>query len=237
MDIVILCGGRGLRLGAVTKKIPKPLVNINNRPILSYILDQIDLKETGNVFICTGYKSKHFENYLQKKELKFIKPITSKGHWTWDTGRRLFELRSKLSDNFIILYGDNYVNFSFSKYLSLLNKKKYVFSLLLQNAILCDDGHGNVNIKNLNKVEIYSDIRSNKYKYSDLGYIKCTKKIFNYFDEKNKNESLTIILNRLTSNKTVNCIITKNKFITITNQAKLKIANIYFKRLKYLNSI
>ena len=35
---VILCGGRGTRLGSVTKKIPKSLVKIKGKPIIWYIL-------------------------------------------------------------------------------------------------------------------------------------------------------------------------------------------------------
>ena len=36
--VVILCGGRGTRLGAVTKKTPKSLVRIKDKPIIWYIL-------------------------------------------------------------------------------------------------------------------------------------------------------------------------------------------------------
>ena len=39
MDVVVLCGGRGLRLGSITKKIPKPLLNVNQEPFLRYILN------------------------------------------------------------------------------------------------------------------------------------------------------------------------------------------------------
>ena len=35
---VILCGGKGTRLGSITKKIPKSLVKIQNKPIIWYIL-------------------------------------------------------------------------------------------------------------------------------------------------------------------------------------------------------
>ena len=35
---VILCGGRGTRLGSITKKIPKSLVEIKGKPIIWYIL-------------------------------------------------------------------------------------------------------------------------------------------------------------------------------------------------------
>ena len=38
--VIILCGGKGLRLRPLTKDIPKPLIEIKNKPILQYILNQ-----------------------------------------------------------------------------------------------------------------------------------------------------------------------------------------------------
>ena len=34
IKVVILCGGRGTRLNEKTKKIPKPLIRIDDKPIL-----------------------------------------------------------------------------------------------------------------------------------------------------------------------------------------------------------
>ena len=39
MKVVILCGGLGSRLAEETKLIPKPMVKIGNKPILSHIMD------------------------------------------------------------------------------------------------------------------------------------------------------------------------------------------------------
>ena len=39
MKTVILCGGLGSRLAEETKAIPKPMVKIGNKPILSHITD------------------------------------------------------------------------------------------------------------------------------------------------------------------------------------------------------
>ena len=36
---VILCGGKGTRLGSLGKKIPKALVSIHNKPIIWYIIN------------------------------------------------------------------------------------------------------------------------------------------------------------------------------------------------------
>ena len=36
--ILILCGGKGTRLRPITKRIPKPLIEINGEPMLHYII-------------------------------------------------------------------------------------------------------------------------------------------------------------------------------------------------------
>ena len=38
---VILCGGLGTRLGAITKKTPKPLIKIGNKSFLDYLIDRL----------------------------------------------------------------------------------------------------------------------------------------------------------------------------------------------------
>ena len=38
-EAVILVGGKGLRLGKITKKIPKPLIEINKKPFLDYLIN------------------------------------------------------------------------------------------------------------------------------------------------------------------------------------------------------
>jgi NDP-sugar pyrophosphorylase family protein len=50
MKAVILCAGEGERLKPLTEITPKPLILINNKPILSYILDSLP-NEINEVFI------------------------------------------------------------------------------------------------------------------------------------------------------------------------------------------
>ena len=38
MKVVILCGGKGTRLGVDTKTVPKPMIKIDKDPILVHIL-------------------------------------------------------------------------------------------------------------------------------------------------------------------------------------------------------
>ena len=43
MKIVILAGGYGTRMAEYTKTIPKPMININNTPILMKIISHISI--------------------------------------------------------------------------------------------------------------------------------------------------------------------------------------------------
>ena len=36
IQMIILCGGRGKRMGSITKRIPKPMIKVGNRSILEH---------------------------------------------------------------------------------------------------------------------------------------------------------------------------------------------------------
>ena len=63
---IILCGGRGTRLGSIGKKIPKSLIKINGHPIIWYIMNNL-VKNSFNHFILpVGYKGNLIKRYFQK---------------------------------------------------------------------------------------------------------------------------------------------------------------------------
>ncbi len=43
-QVVILAGGLGTRLGQITESIPKSLVKVDDKPIISHILDWISIQ-------------------------------------------------------------------------------------------------------------------------------------------------------------------------------------------------
>lgn len=70
---VILCGGKGTRLGLIGKKIPKTLVKIHGKPIIWYII-KILIKNKFNHFILpTGYKKNQIESFFKKKVNFWVK--------------------------------------------------------------------------------------------------------------------------------------------------------------------
>ena len=57
--VVIMAGGKGVRLGALTKNSPKPMLEINGKPMLEIILEKC---------IDAGFTKYYISvNYLKKK--------------------------------------------------------------------------------------------------------------------------------------------------------------------------
>ena len=51
MKAVILAAGRGSRLGKITSNLPKPMITIDNKPILQYNLEMCKESGINDVFI------------------------------------------------------------------------------------------------------------------------------------------------------------------------------------------
>jgi len=84
--VLIMAGGRGERLGDLTKKLPKPMVLINNSTIISRILNQLIDQQFINISISIHYLSNKIKNYLisysEKLKINFIeekKPLGTIG--------------------------------------------------------------------------------------------------------------------------------------------------------------
>ena len=62
--MVILAGGRGSRLAAVTRDTPKPMVPIGGHPILWHIMKMYSLYGLSDFVICLGYKGNVIRDYF-----------------------------------------------------------------------------------------------------------------------------------------------------------------------------
>jgi glucose-1-phosphate cytidylyltransferase len=64
IPVVILCGGMGTRLREATERVPKPLVDIGERPILWHIMKLYRAHGFRRFVLCLGYKSWAIKEYF-----------------------------------------------------------------------------------------------------------------------------------------------------------------------------
>jgi len=68
LQAIILAGGLGSRLRPITDYVPKPLIPINNIPLIEWQIKQLKKFKINEKIICTGYKTDQIENYLEQKD-------------------------------------------------------------------------------------------------------------------------------------------------------------------------
>ena len=116
MKAIILAGGRGKRLKPVTDYVPKPLIPLDNIPIIEWQI--LYLKKFGvkTIIICTGYKTEQIENYLNSKKNFGIKIIFSKEKNPLGTGGAIKQaIRNIKEKSFFVLNGDVITNIDIKK--------------------------------------------------------------------------------------------------------------------------
>ena len=64
MKVVILAGGLGTRLSEYTNLIPKPMVQINKKPIIYYIMKHFSNYGHNEFYVELGYKGNVIKNYF-----------------------------------------------------------------------------------------------------------------------------------------------------------------------------
>ncbi|MGB6462786.1 MAG: nucleotidyltransferase family protein [Nitrosotalea sp.] len=69
MKAVILSGGLGKRLKPITDYIPKPLVPIDNTPVIEWQIRYFKKFGVREFVICAGYRSEQIVDYLDAKDL------------------------------------------------------------------------------------------------------------------------------------------------------------------------
>lgn len=64
-QVVILCGGRGTRMGSLTETVPKPMVKIaNERPLLWHLMHIYAHYGFRRFILCLGYKGTVIKDYI-----------------------------------------------------------------------------------------------------------------------------------------------------------------------------
>lgn len=68
MQVVILCGGRGTRLLERTEEIPKPLVEVGDKPILWHLMKTYAHFGLTHFILCLGYKGHQIIEHFRDQE-------------------------------------------------------------------------------------------------------------------------------------------------------------------------
>ena len=224
----ILCGGLGNRLRPITDTLPKPMVPINGRPFLEYLLEQLKVQGVSEIILMTGYLGEQIQEYFGQGSKWGLDVQYSNGPAEWDTGRRLHEAKSLLQDNFILMYSDNFVQVNLKKLAAFHGRSKTLLSFVVQPKL-----NANISLGEGGTVTAYDKTRSSKdLNFVELGFMVTNKKIFNYYQE--IDVSFSDILVKLVSEKQVSGMVVDDAYHGVSDPKRLKLTKEYLKPKKIL---
>jgi glucose-1-phosphate cytidylyltransferase len=124
MKVIIIAGGLGTRISEETENKPKPMVEINGKPIIWHLMNIFSVQGLSEFAISTGYKSEVIETWVQVNKIKDLKNVTmnvetvNTGLNTQTGGRISGVMKLLPKERVIATYGDGLANISIDKLIS-----------------------------------------------------------------------------------------------------------------------
>ena len=202
MKVVILAGGFGTRLSEETASIPKPMVQIGEKPILWHIMKIYSKYGFNDFIILGGYKcyiiKEYFANYflhqsdvtfdLKKNSMKIINNNTEPWKVTvldtginTLTGGRLKRVEKYLNNTpFMVTYGDGIGDIKINELLSFHKKHGKAITM---TAVQPEGRFGALETSGLNdKVSQFIEKPRGDSSWINGGFFVCEPKVFEYID-------------------------------------------------------
>ena len=224
LDLVILCGGKGSRLKSLTKNIPKPLLKIDRIEFLNYIINFYQKYNFRKIYLLAGYKGNIIKKKFNKKLFNLIEVEVIVEKDPMGTGGCLQLLKKKITNNFLLVNGDSFIEYNFLDFNSL--NKKFIGKMLISD----NKNYREVkvmNTVNLKKNVIFFDKNSKKI---NAGVYLFSNKIFKRI-KKNTVSLEKEIMPDLIRQKLIEGFYSNKYFIDIGIKKNLNIAK---KTLKYV---
>lgn len=128
IEVVILCGGKGTRMGESTKFIPKPMIKIGRKPILWHIMKIYSYWGFNNFILCLGYKGNKIKEYFRDSK-KWNISFVDTGLYT-NTGGRIKKIEKYIKGKtFFATYGDGLSDVNLYKLFKYHKEKNRVATL------------------------------------------------------------------------------------------------------------
>lgn len=224
-QMLILCGGRGKRMGKITNAIPKPLIRVGNQSIIEHKIRYYKSQGIKQFIFCLGYKSKKLKSFLQRK---IPKSMYSDAGVNAGILKRIFFAKKFMKGNTIISYGDTLAKINLKNLI-----KNHIESKCLMTIVVApiQNPFGLVNWDIKNKA---TSFKEKPFLNHYIGYAVVSPDIFDQIDKRiiNLKDGMGIVraIKNLILKKQVNIYKFNKLQVTINSPEELKHARLNYKK-------
>ena len=227
---VILCGGRGERLRPLTDEMPKPMVSVNGRPFLQYLLEQLAENGLNRFVLLTGYLGEKIVEYFGDGSSWGWSISYSNGPVEWSTTKRIHEALDQIDEQFLLLYSDNFAQLRLSELAQVNRDRNSAMTLSVVRKF-----PGNIQLDANSSVAKYDSSRSeSSAEFVEIGYSLMSKsKIIACLDE-HIHENFSSVIQSLTEDQQVSAVQVKTGYMSISDPLRLSRTEAFLKQHKIL---
>ena len=141
MKAVLLAAGFGKRLGSLTKKTPKPLIEVQGKPLIDYHLEKLIKAGFNSVSINVHYMAEKIIDHVNEKFLGKIDINFSYEKEILGTGGGVLQAITKFADeDIVIINSDIFSDYDYQKFLQKKSNTLFVIQAK-------DNGLGDFTVK------------------------------------------------------------------------------------------
>ncbi|OGZ71088.1 MAG: hypothetical protein A2904_00020 [Candidatus Staskawiczbacteria bacterium RIFCSPLOWO2_01_FULL_33_9] len=222
MQVVILAGGLGTRLRPLTHTVPKPMVLIKGKPFLEYQLEMLKKNGFEDFILCTGYLGEKIEEYFGNGKKIGIHIKYSKENEPLGTGGALKKAENFLEDEFIVVYGDSFLDMDYNAAITYKNKSKKLGTTVVfrNNPKIVKS---NIEISQTCEVLNYDKKNEGRSNYVEAGVHIFQKEVLSFVPENSVFSLEEELLPILIKKRELNAYITDKRFYDIGTFERLNI--------------
>jgi len=217
---VILAGGLGTRLLPLTKKTPKPMLPLGEKPILEHLIDWSRKNGVKSIVLCVSYLRKTIEDYFEDGKKFGVSIEYAISNKPLATAGQLKTAEEFIDDTFVCMYGDSIFDFSLRNMIKQ-HKAKKAFVTMGLDEYKTNLAYGVIDTSKTGKVLRWNEkpeIKANV----NMGCYVMEPNVFSLIP-KNKPYGMDDVIKRaMNKKKLVSSFITKKGFTDIGNKESYK---------------
>ena len=111
--VVLMAGGKGVRLYPLTVETPKPMLKIGDTPILEIIIRKLHAQGFRNIYISVNYLAEKIEEHIKDGSWLGVNVTYLHEDKPLGTAGAMGQLRGKLAEPFVVMNSDLLTNVDF----------------------------------------------------------------------------------------------------------------------------
>jgi mannose-1-phosphate guanylyltransferase len=216
---VIIAGGLGTRLLPLTKKTPKPMLLLGEKPILEHLIDWNKKNGVKSIVLCVSYLREKIEDYFEDGKKFGVNIEYAISNKQLATAGQLKTAEKFVDDTFVCMYGDSIFDFSLRNMIKQ-HKMKKAFVTMGLDEYKTNLEYGVIETSKTGRVLKWNEKPEIKVNVN-MGCYVMEPEVFKLIP-KNKSYGMDDVIKKAMSKKTVSSFITKKGFTDIGNKESYK---------------